>query len=190
MCGPNHTIFLGCRGSPENILGYLGSPENIPPTTPLRPHLVTLNFPMTLTPSSSKPVAKSSGAAAVTKMKGAPATTKEVIDLSDDDDEKTKSGVIFTFISDDGQFESFTCTDPIFARVEGHQKNASFLTAEMVDHIKSELAKEFQSDDHSDNVHPLSEEDARCFLYEYTSCMDSCSGGEKATATYVAYNFC
>ena len=146
---------------------------------------------MVLTTSSSKPVAKSSGAAIVTKMKGpATTTTKEVIDLSDEDDEETKTGFIFTFISDDHQFESSICTDPIFARVKGHQTDASFLTAEMITHIKSEIAKKFPDDDHSDTVHPLSEEAARCFLCAYAECMDKCYGGEKATATYVAYGFC
>lgn len=133
-------------------------------------HSFPLAYIFTMIPSKSS----------VTKKKGTPGTTKEMIK------EETKAGIIFTFIQEDFEIESFICIDPIFARVEGYQTDASFLTAEMVDYMKSELTKKLPEDDHSTTIHPLSEENAHRFLYEYTSCMDTCVGGEKATAIYVA----
>lgn len=46
---------------------------------------------------------------------------------------------------------------------------------------------QFEYFHHNDKVHPLSDDDARMMFYQYTSCVDKCWGGEKATAVYVEH---
>lgn len=75
--------------------------------------------------------------------------------------------------------------DPVFDSVEGFQKKFGFLTGEMVDHMKSEVGKVHEDVDVSVYSFPIEEESALELVYNYTSCVKKCRGGDTFGACMV-----
>ena len=101
----------------------------------------------------------------------------------------TEKGMMITFVHEDLEIKTFVTKDPVFDSVVGFQKNFSFLTEEMVNKMKEEVGKVHDDVDVSLYSFPLDSEMALDLVYNYTSCMKECRGGETCSSTVVAY-FC
>ncbi len=96
-------------------------------------------------------------------------------------------GMMFTFVHEDGSIQTRIAKDPVFDGVVGFQKDFEFLTQEMVEHIKSEVAKVDSDMDMGSYVYPLEHDQAVALVYNYTPCMKKCKRGETAGAFIVTY---
>lgn len=95
-------------------------------------------------------------------------------------------GIVFTFIRD-MQISCYVSKDPIFDRVIGYQPNLSFITEEMINHIKMETVKASDDSDGTDlsmYQYPMSEKDIVSLLYEYRVCMEPCKFEDSFRASY------
>ena len=96
-------------------------------------------------------------------------------------------GMIFTFVHEDMEIQTLITKDPVFDGVVGFQKDFKFLTEEMVEHLKSEVGRVHDDVDTSIFSYPLDHEKALDLVYNYSSCMKKCKGGETACAFMVNY---
>lgn len=96
-------------------------------------------------------------------------------------------GMMFTFVHEDLDIKTYVTKDPVFDSVEGFQKNFGFLTEEMVDHMKEGVSKVHNDVDVSVYSFPLNEDLSFDLMYNYTSCMKECRGGEISGASMVTY---
>lgn len=99
----------------------------------------------------------------------------------------TGKGMMFTFIHEDMDIKTYFTKDPVFDSVKGFQKNFGFLTEEMVDKMKEGVRKAHADVDVSVYSFPINEDLSLDLVYNYTSCMQECRGGEVASASMVAY---
>lgn len=99
----------------------------------------------------------------------------------------TGKGMMVTFVHEDLEIKTFVTKDPVFDSVVGFQKNFSFLTEEMVNKMKEEVGKVHDDVDVSLYSFPLDDDMALDLVYNYTSCMKECRGGETCSSTAVAY---
>ena len=100
---------------------------------------------------------------------------------SGEDDEV--EGMMFVFSLVDGETTSFISYSPIFEKVSGYQMNYDFITQEMygkmVESLKLEPEEDFFNKEMPKNAEKMGE-----FLYEYTTMMEECIGGEIPAAIY------
>ena len=82
--------------------------------------------------------------------------------------------------------DTYVTKHPVFDSVKGFQTDFSFLTEEIVDHMKKAVRKSLDDVDVSLYSFPLDEERALDLVYNYTSCMTKCKGGEITGASMVA----
>lgn len=99
------------------------------------------------------------------------------------------AGMLFTMIDDDSEINTYISTDPIFDTVIGYQASPTFLTREMVEHIKSRILEAYEADGEDGSrisgfTHPLSEQETRELLHEFSACMKECTGGEEIHASF------
>ena len=96
-------------------------------------------------------------------------------------------GMMFTLIDEFMEVETYVSYDPVFDDVVGFQASLkSFLTPEIVDRMKSVVAKKYSDIDVSDFCFPLSTEGAVELVLQYASCTKKCKGGEPSGA-YCAF---
>ena len=96
-------------------------------------------------------------------------------------------GMMFTLIDEYMEVKTHVSYDPVFDTVVGFQASPkSFLTPEIVDHMKSVVAEKYSDIDVSDFSLPLSRENAVELVLQYASCTKRCEGGEPSGA-YCAF---
>ena len=96
-------------------------------------------------------------------------------------------GMMFTLIDEFMEVKTHVSYDPVFDTVVGFQASPkSFLTPEIVDHMKSVVAEKYSDVDVSDFSFPLSSEGAVELVLQYASCNKTCKGGETSGA-YCAF---
>ena len=92
-------------------------------------------------------------------------------------------GVMFVFTFEDGESSSFMCYDSMFDGINGYQNSNDFITenmlSKMINQLKIEEGEEFYGSEF-----PLNKEDMDMLLFEYSSLMFSCEGGENPSALY------
>ena len=96
-------------------------------------------------------------------------------------------GMMFTLIDEFMEVKTHVSYDPVFDTVVGFQASPeSFLTAEIVDHMKSVVAEKYSDVDVSSFSFPLTSEGAVELVLQYASCTKACKGGETSGA-YCAF---
>lgn len=97
-------------------------------------------------------------------------------------------GIMFVFNFEDGESSSFICYDSMFDGIYGYHMNNDFITERMFSKIINQLKIE-EGEEFYNSKFPLSKEDMNMLLFEYSSLMFECEGGENPAALYTCSIF-
>jgi hypothetical protein len=95
----------------------------------------------------------------------------------------TRGGMLFIVAMSDNETRAYIGHSPIFHHVRGYQDSTCFLSDDMIKRMVGEL--EEKDPEYKGIACGTTEEDINLFLYEYTSCMTECKGGEVPRATFL-----
>ena len=117
-----------------------------------------------------------------------PASFKTPLAQKKTADSKEPHRMLFVFVLDGGVTEAYVSEDPVFADVVGYQRDTTFVTEKMYDHMKEDIVKSCPDNAEAMECSKYSAvdcEEMSGFVYSFAECMEECYTGETADAYVV-----